>query len=40
MYSLSDLSPIHNFPSTVRAPKNHVWEIGNIISLCRSCTEI
>ena len=40
MYFLSDVTPIHNFPSTVIAPKKPPWEIVNIISLCSSRTDI
>ena len=39
IYFLSDASPIHTFPSTVPASKNYP-KIGNIISLCSSCTGI
>ena len=37
---LRDVSTIHTFPSTVLSPKQPPWGIVNIISLCRSSTEI
>ena len=40
MYFLSDVSPIQNLPSTVLEPKQPPSELGNIISLCNSRTEI
>ena len=40
MYCLSDISPIHTFLSAVLVPKQNIWEIGNIILLCKSCTQI
>ena len=40
MYFLSDVSPINIFSSAVLEPKIIPSEIGNIISLCRFCTDI
>ena len=40
MYFLSEWSKIHTFQSTVLAPKKTPSEIGNIISLCSSRTNI
>ena len=40
MYFLSDAYPIYTFPSTILALKKAPSEIGNIVSLCRSCTYI
>ena len=40
MYFLSGVSPIQIFPSTILVPEKSPSELGNIISLCRSITEI
>ena len=40
MYFLGDVSPIHTFLSTIIAPKQSPSEIGNIISLCSSRSNI
>ena len=40
MYLLSDVSPIHIFPSTVLTPEKPPSELGNIMSLCSSFIEI
>ena len=40
MYFLSDVSPIQIFPSTVLAPEKTPSELGNIMPLCSSLTDI